>query len=60
MSDIVYYNLISCLYCKQMKEELEPGTFDIPIFTEEFLDYNKCKLLSCFGLFHYLDLNIIV
>ena len=23
------------------EEDLEPGTFEIPIFTEEFLDHNK-------------------
>lgn len=27
----------------EAKEETEPGTFDIPIFTEEFLDYNKSR-----------------
>lgn len=33
----------SCNNPVEMKEETEPGTFDIPIFTEEFLDYNKSR-----------------
>ncbi|VDI39832.1 Hypothetical predicted protein, partial [Mytilus galloprovincialis] len=37
VSDDSYNNTV------EIKDETEPGTFDIPIFTEDFLDYNKSR-----------------
>ena len=47
----LYFNLLLfliILFFQPEKDEEDFGTFDIPIFTEEFLDHNKSKIYFVF------------